>query len=83
MLKILHMDYHTMKTNIRCKTNGNARIPKLQRSKEETPIRQVPGVGFDLDSLFITSPPFLCTLWLDGEEPCMKMQKTHFDVPRP
>lgn len=49
-----------MRTKVRCKINGNARTPKLQLSKEAE-------VGFDLYSLFITSSPFLCTLWLDGE----------------
>lgn len=31
-------------------------------------IHQVAEVGFDLYLLFITSSPFLCTLWLDGED---------------
>ena len=38
-------------------------------------ICQVLGVGFDLDSLFITSSPFLCTLHLDGEEPLWRCKK--------
>lgn len=33
--------------------------------------------------LFIISSPFLCTLWLAGEEPHMKTHRALFDVLRP